>query len=294
LRQSEKEEKNSAVSRRPSYLPSEISLLVALLFFTTVNLIYAENKSDYQTSSGSAYYPDLTLIFLVLGAAFLTISIVGFLRIESRKPLTIDSQSRVRKSLGAIVAEAIFQNRGVLTLIAVAYGLVFAFIDGILIYQPTIDFGSNYGVTVPTSVVENCCGPPGYVPVGLVYFPAQHLGIELIPLSLMIMVLVSVLVGVNVALLLESVRISRPMKMQKSGNSFVGGIIGAAFGVFSGCPTCAAAFFLSMIAGSGATAFSFTISELQPAIILISIPLLFFSIVWQARSIRTILLGCKI
>lgn len=292
--QSEKEEKNSAVSRRPSYLPSEISLLVALLFFTTVNLIYAENKSDFQTSSGSAYYPELTLVFLVLGAAFLTVSIVGFLRIESRKPLTIDNQSRLRKSLGAIVAEAIFQNRSVLTLIAVGYGMVFAFIDGILIYQPTIDFGTNYGVTVPTYVVENCCGPPGYVPVGLVYFPAQHFGIELIPLSLMIMVLVSVLVGVNVALLLESVRKSKPMKMQKSGNSFVGGIIGAAFGVFSGCPTCAAAFFLSMIAGSGATAFSLTISELQPAIILISVPLLFFSIVWQARSIRTILLGCKI
>jgi len=294
LGQSEKEEKNSAVSRRPSYLPSEISLLVALLFFTTVNLIYAENKSDFQTSSGSAYYPELTLVFLVLGAAFLTVSIVGFLRIESRKPLTIDNQSRLRKSLGAIVAEAIFQNRSVLTLIAVGYGMVFAFIDGILIYQPTIDFGTNYGVTVPTYVVENCCGPPGYVPVGLVYFPAQHFGIELIPLSLMIMVLVSVLVGVNVALLLESVRKSKPMKMQKSGNSFVGGIIGAAFGVFSGCPTCAAAFFLSMIAGSGATAFSLTISELQPAIILISVPLLFFSIVWQARSIRTILLGCKI
>ena len=172
--------------------------------------------------------------------------------------------------------------------------------DAILIYQPTVDFPSAYGVANPSAFVETCCGPPGYIPVGLVYFPAQHFGIQLIPISVLIMVLVSLLVGVNVSLIVVSVRKTRSLKQESKvspqfrKSSLMGGALGAAFGLFAGCPTCAAVFFLSMIAGSGATAFSLVISQYQPVIIVLSIPLLLGSIFWQAKSIRTILLGCTV
>ncbi len=214
----------------------------------------------------------------------------------------MDSKSRVMKSLGTTVAETIFQNGRIISIASIVYGAIFAFLDGILIYQPSVNFASAYGITSPSFVVEYCCGPPGYVPAGQAYFPAEHFGIQLIPASILMMLLVSTLVGVNVAFLITSIRSSQPMRnLQIFGSSaslnrtsFLGGAAGATFGVFAGCPTCAAAFFLSMIAGSGATAFSLTISEFQPVIILVSIPLLFGFIIWQARGLRKILTGCSI
>jgi hypothetical protein len=285
---------------RPSYLVSEFSLVTALVFFTFINLLYATNKSEFQTSGESPFYPDLTLSLLIIGTALLSLTVISFLRVEVRRPVHVGANSRITESLGAIIGNSIIWNRRLVVLVALVYGTVFAFLDGILIYQPTVNFATVYGVTSTSSIVENCCGPPGYVPVGLAYFPAQHVGIQLIPISILTMVLVSLLVGVNAALLFESVKDSRPLKQRINtpiapGNTpFLGGAIGAVFGVFAGCPTCAAAFFLSMIAGSGATVFSLTISEFQPVIVLISIPLLVGSIVWQSRSIRTILQGCAV
>jgi hypothetical protein len=280
---------------------SGILLLVALVFFTCMNIIYAQNKAEFQTSTGSYFYPDVSLALLLLGTVFLAISAVNFLLIESRRPLSIDSSSRLVRSLGAIIADTIFQSKRIIALVAIIYAVIFAFLDGILIYQPSVDFASSYGISTPSAILESCCGPPGYVPVGLVYFPAEHFGIQLIPISILIMLLISVLVGVNVAFLMGSIEKSKPMKLQKASatirfgkSSFVGGALGATFGVFAGCPTCAAIFFISMIAGSGATAFSLAISEYQPEIILLSIPLLLTSIWWQARSIRSFLLGCAV
>ena len=262
-------------------------------------MIYAENKSDFQTSSASPYYPQFTFVLLVFGAVFVLVSAFSFLSTEAKRSPAIDSNSRVTEGIGAIIAKTIFQSRKLIALVSVVYAIIFAFLDGILIYQPTVNFTLSYGVSSPSIVIENCCGPPGYVPVGLAYFPAQHVGVQLIPISILIMILVSLLVGINVALLITSVEKSRPIKLQKSSahggkSPILSGVIGAVFGVFAGCPTCAAAFFLSMIAGSGATVFSLAISEFQPVIILVSIPLLIASILWQARSIRTILLGCKV
>jgi hypothetical protein len=295
------ETKSRELKRKPSFISSWITLLVSLSFFTGLNLVYAENKPAFELSSSSAFYADLTLVLLLVGVAFLCASVFLFLRVEIRNHPIIDSNSRVSYSVGGIIAETIFRNRKLIALVAIVYGVVFALLDGILIYQPTVDFATVYGVTNPSTVVETCCGPPGYVPVGLVYFPLQHLGLQLIPMSLLIMILVSVLVGVNVSLLIASIEKSRPLTTMnpnapstRANSSFLGSAVGAVFGVFAGCPTCAAAFFLSMIAGSGATAFSLTISQFQPVIILVSIPLLFGSIAWQARSMKKIMLGCSL
>lgn len=285
------------------YFVSEFFIALALVFFTAMNIIYVENRSVFQTSNGSSsFYPDVTLLLLLVGVAFLATGAASFLRIEAKQPIGAESDSIFSKSIGGIVADTVSKYGRIVIVVAAIYGAIFALLDGILIYQPTVNFASVYGFSSPGVVVADCCGPPGYVPVGLMYFPAEHLGIQLIPISVLIMILVSLLVGVNAALLLASVEKSRPLKLQKrtgvtvgsGGSSFLSGVLGAAFGVFAGCPTCAAAFFLSMIAGSGATAFSLIISEFQPAIILISIPLLFGSILWQAKSIRKVQLGCPI
>lgn len=281
------------------YLLAESFFLGAILSFTGMNLIYAANKIDFESSSGTAFYPDVALILLVIGAIFLASSLLSFFSIESQRPLERDAQFRLLKSAGSIIAESISQNKLIVAATAAVYATIFALLDGILIYQPSVNFLTAYGVSNPAIVIENCCGPPGYIPVELIYFPSQHFGIQLIPISVMIMLLISLLVGVNVALLVVSVKKSRFSTTQKldvgvKTSPVFGGAFGSILGVFAGCPTCAAAFFLSMIAGSGATAFSIAISEFQPVIILLSVPLLFGSIWWQARAIGKILVGCSV
>jgi hypothetical protein len=284
-----------------NYLGAKLSVVTSLPLFIALNVIYAENKSAFLTSNSSPFYPDLSLILLSAGSILILYGVLSFLRAERKRPMYADGKSRVGWSIGRIISDAFFQHAGVIALAGIVYGVFFAFVDGILIYQPTVDFHSAYGFASPGALVETCCGPPGYIPVGLVYFPAQHFGVQLIPISVVIMMLVSFLVGVNVSLIVMSVRKSKSLKQESTNDSpqfrkssFMGGALGAAFGLFAGCPTCAAVFFLSMIAGSGATAFSLVISEYQPVIIALSIPLLLASIIWQARSIRTILHGCSV
>jgi hypothetical protein len=287
---------------RVSYFTAELFLILSLFCFTGLNLVYGENRAEFQTSGGSPLFPDVTLALLVFGSIFVVMSFRSFLLVQKKKLPVVDARSRIVKNLWTIIAETIFQNRKAISLVATIYAVIFAFLDGILIFQPSVDFVSAYGYSSPAFVLENCCGPAGYVPVGLAYFPAQHFGIQLIPISLLIMLLVSILVGINVAFLISSVRSSQPIRSSSnqgghsglSRNSFFGSTVGAVFGVFAGCPTCAAAFFLSMIAGSGATAISITIAEFQPVIILVSIPLLVGSIFWQTKSLQKILLGCQL
>jgi hypothetical protein len=283
-----------------NFLGAKLSLLLALLSFIALNAIYAENKSAFLTSDSSSFYPDLSLILLSAGSILILYGVLSFLQAERKRPVSVDGNSRIEWSLGRIISDAVFQQGRIIAISAVIYGIFFAFVDAILIYQPSVDFTTSYGFASPATVVEYCCGPPGYVPVGLVYFPAQHFGVQLIPISVLIMVLVSLLVGVNVSLIVASVRKTRSSKAESTGSaqfrksSFMGGVLGAAFGLFAGCPSCAAVFFLSMVAGSGATAFSLVISRYQPVIIALSIPLLLVSIFWQAKSIRTIMLGCSV
>jgi len=283
-----------------NFLGAKLSLLLALLSFIALNAIYAENKSAFLTSDSSSFYPDLSLILLSAGSILILYGALSFRQAEGRRPMSVDTNSRIDWSLGRIISDAVFQQGRIIAISATIYGIFFAFVDAILIYQPAVDFASAYGFASPAAVVEYCCGPPGYIPVGLVYFPAQHIGIQLIPISVLIMMLVSLLVGVNVSLIVASVRKTRSLKVESTGSpqfrksSFMGGALGAAFGLFAGCPTCAAVFFLSMIAGSGATSVSLVISRYQPVIIALSIPLLLVSIIWQAKSIRTIMLGCSV
>ena len=191
--------------------------------------------------------------------------------------------------LGRIISDAIFLQKKLFVSATAIYALVFALLDGILVYQPNVNFAIDYAVNSPTWRVATCCGTPAYVPVGLLYLPAQHLGVELFPLSVLLMLIVSVLVGLNVALIVKALRLSRSQNTKGAAGS----VLGAAFGLFAGCPTCAAAFFLSMIAGTGATAFSAIIAEYQPLIVALTLPLLTFSIYLPGKKHRNYPAGLR-
>jgi len=281
----------------PGFLGTKVYVVAALGAFTGANLLYGTNRASFLSANSSEAYSILSFGLLLLGAVLLSLGSVSYLQAERWTEPSIDGKSRLKWRLGKIISDSLFLQKKVVAVSAVVYALFFAFVDGILVYQPGVDFASQYLVSKPSVIIETCCGPPGYVPVGLIYLPAQHFGIQLIPISIFTMVLVSLLVGLNVSLLNTAVKQTKSKEVlidTSMGKRFAGGALGAALGLFAGCPTCAAAFFLSMIAGSGATAFSALVSEFQPVIIGLSIPLLLVSIIFQAKNVRNFLFGCSI
>jgi hypothetical protein len=279
---------------RPSYVLSRVALVLGIVLFTASNIFYVVNTSEFYDPGGSPLYSFTTLAIITIASVSLGVAGFSFLRTQAQISPVADGYGILRWQFGRIISDAVFQQKRLFVSITTIYGIFFAFLDGIVVYQPQVDFSISYAVSGPSIRFLTCCGSPAYVPVGLLYLPAQHLGVELFPLSVLLMLLVSLLVGLNAGLLVRAFRLSRTQDIDSSKRKgAAGGILGAAFGLFAGCPTCAATFFISMIAGTGATALSTLISSYQPLIVAVTVPLLFFSIYWQAKSIGIILQGCN-
>ncbi|MGI0090800.1 MAG: hypothetical protein ACREBS_03735 [Nitrososphaerales archaeon] len=283
----------------PNYLLPKVSFLSGIVLFTISNFFYAANMTEFNKYNASASYSFTSLFLVILASAMLAVSALSYLSVERKIPPAFDDNSKIILwSIERIIADTLFGEKRIVIVASATYAVFFAFLDGILIYQPSVNFFFEYVVNGPTWRIVSCCGLPGYVPVGLLYLPAQHIGLQLVPLSVLIMLLVSILVGLNVALLyrafMQTKRFQTNVNKVSGTRGAAGGAVGAIFGLFAGCPTCAATFFVGMIAGSGATIFSTVVSEYQPVIVALTLPILFASIYWQARSFRTILQGCAV
>lgn len=191
-------------------------------------------------------------------------------------------------SISSTIASAINNKRSKQIFIAsaIGYGLFFALTSGIILYKPEIN-ASDYGFPVPHAEIAPCCDPPGYMPMILAFF-TEHVGLQIIPLNLVLLVIVSFLVGLNFALS------SRTFALARNGRSL--GTFGAITGLFVGCPTCAGTAF-TMLFGLGAGATSVTLfltsfeAQLQTIFIAISIPVLLVTPLIMARNIRKSSLG---
>ncbi|MDG6905268.1 MAG: hypothetical protein JRN20_05720 [Nitrososphaerota archaeon] len=282
----------SVEGAQPSYTIAKASFLLGVALIVSANLFYALNYERFYNYFAPPFYSYVSLILVTLASLSFGVSAFSYFSIQQRI-LPKSDGSVLLWSMERIISDAVFQQKKIFVIATVIYGFVFSLLDGILVYQPNVDFYVNYFVNGPTWRVVTCCGSPGYVPLGLFYLPAQHIGVELYPLSFLLLLIVSILVGLNVSLLVKAFRASRISANRAEKKGIAGTILGATVGLFAGCPTCAAAFFLSMIAGTGATAFSAIIAAYQPLIVALTIPLLIFSVMWQARSIRMIFKGCE-
>ncbi len=149
-----------------------------------------------------------------------------------------------------------------------AYGLFYAVLTSMIVYQPGVNFVAAYGATFPSASIAACCGSPAYVPVVRVFL-ANHLALLVIPLTAVLLVAVAVLVGLNAAL----AAFAYDSRARGAGGRWLGGL-GAIIGLFTGCPTCAGLFFANFLGGSGAVAFATVIGYYQPVFILFSLPIL--------------------
>lgn len=223
--------------------------------------------------------------YLVLFASFVSIG-WGLYKMYKTKISSTDS------TITSIIANAIHNKRSkqIFIISAIGYGLFFAFTSGTIIYKPDIN-ATDYGFPQPPHIeLSPCCDLPGYMPMIFAFF-TEHIGLQIIPLNLLLLVMVSFLVGLNFALS------SAVFSIAKSGGKL--GAFGAVTGLFVGCPTCAGTVF-TMLFGFGAGATTFTLfltsfeAQIQTIFIAISIPILFVTPVIMAKKIKSQNESCAI
>lgn len=222
---------------------------------------------------GIAFY---TMMILALGAIG-----YGFHRYHKQKVKTL------QEDVFSIIAHVTWnkKSRQIFLATGIGYGIFFALTSGILVYQSNVVFSQNYGVIVPSAEIAPCCGDIGYVPKILVY-ATEHVGLQIIPINLVLQIAVSYLVGLNAAIAANAFSII------KKGAGM--GSIAATTGLFIACPTCAGTFLSLFVSSSGAVAFTLAVTQLQTLFIAITIPLLVFTPVMMAKKIKSSGWSCKI
>ena len=169
------------------------------------------------------------------------------------------------------------RSRRVFVSVFVIYGIFFALVSGTLVYQPDVNFVTHYGAEIPSWFVSPCCDAPGYMPKMIIYL-TEHIGLQIIPINLVLQITVSYLVGLNAAVALNAYNVSRG----KRGL----GTIGATAGLFVACPTCAGTFLSVFVGTASGIALSVALAQLQTLFIAISIPVLLITPYMMARKIR--------
>ena len=189
--------------------------------------------------------------------------------------------------------KAIENTNGILTIIAkttmnsksrkifvvtfIAYGIFFSLTAGLIVYQPDVIFSQHYDAVVPSAHMNACCGEPGYMPTIIVYI-TEHIGLQIIPINLVLVVVVSYLVGLNTALAIKAISITK-----RSGGLTS---IGATTGLFIACPTCVSTFFAIFIGSSSAVAFTVILTQLQTLFVGITIPILLLTPILIAKKMQ--------
>ena len=258
---------------------SHVLVLIGFLAIAVTFLAYAKNSSLIITPAAMPALQRLAVAtYVVLFLAFVAIG-WGLYKMYRSKIATSDS------TISSIIANAINNKRAkqIFVISAIGYGIFFAFTSGVIIYKPDIN-ATDYGFPKPPHAeLSPCCDLPGYMPMIFVFF-TEHVGLQIIPLNLVLLVAVSFLVGLNFAIS------ATVFSIMKSGGKL--GTIGAITGLFVGCPTCAGTAFTMLFGfGTGATTFTLFLTsfeaEVQTIFIAISIPVLLVTPIMMARKLKS-------
>jgi len=191
------------------------------------------------------------------------------------------------KDLSTIIALATWNSKSRKIFVAtfIGYGIFFSLVSGTLVYQPEVNFAIHYGATIPSGFIAPCCDSPGYMPKIIVYL-TEHVGLQIIPINLVLQIIVSYLVGLNVSIAVSAYTISKKGRGMST--------IGAAAGLFIACPTCAGTFLSIFIGTASGIALSIALTQMQTLFIAISIPVLLATPYIMAKKLRNADGSCKI
>ena len=268
------------MEKQKSVARSNVALiLVGFLAIAVSFLAYAKNSNLTITPAAMPALHSLAVAtYVVLLTSFVAIG-WGLYKTYKKKISSNDT------TILSVIAKAINNKRAkqIFIISAIGYGLFFAFTSGIIIYKPDIN-ATDYGFPKPPHVeLSPCCDLPGYMPMIFAFF-TEHVGLQIIPINLLLLVSVSFLVGLNFAVS------STVFSIAKSGGKL--GAFGAITGLFVGCPTCAGTAFTMLFGfGTGATTFTLFLTsfeaQVQTIFIAISIPVLLATPIIMAKKIRS-------
>jgi hypothetical protein len=273
---------------RPSWVTAAgvLVICVATIFYS-----YEQSFMSFVTPALATSYAQLAYIYLVVMLIGGGLVVIGIRRMLSERIAQMNSRGVAPLNPGWILPYVLSQKRfrRCFGASAFLYGLFYAFVTSIIVYQPTVNFVQAYRATFPSALIGPCCGPPLYTPTLTVYL-VNHLGLLIIPLTVLLLVVVSVLVGLNFAL----AAFAFSNRVRGTGRSWIGGL-GAIVGLFTGCPTCAGLFFANIVGGAGAVSFAAALSYYQPVFIALSIPVLLATPFLISRSLSKVIKeGCVV
>ena len=243
-------------------------------------LIYSRSASLELTPEAITVLERVAVIFyIILIMSFVAISF-GLYRYHNQKAL------ENKEGLLSIIATTTLnkKSRRIFILTFIGYGIFFSFTSGMLVYQPEVVFSYHYGAIVPSAHITPCCGEPGYMPKIIVYL-TEHIGLQIVPINLVLQIFVSYLVGLNTALAVSA------FTFFKKGSGI--NTIGATTGLFIACPTCVGVFSSIFIGSTSAIAFTVAITQMQTLFILFTIPILLTVPFIMARKLRSQDKNCK-
>lgn len=256
-------------------LRKRVGIVLPLAAIITLFMIY----SRFQEST--IISPDVLQVLERLAIGFyviLSLSIVALaIGIDSyHKKAAQKNDNSIQFILSNILLRK--RSRKVFWITFFVYGVFFSMASGTLVYQPDVTFSLHYNADVPSAFIAPCCDPPGYMPKIIVYM-TENVGLQIIPVNLLLQIVVSYLVAFNVAIAVPAISLSR-----KTGSGLCG--TGSVAGLFIACPTCAGTFltlFLGTALSSGLTLY---LVQLQTVFIALSIPILLITPIYMAKKFK--------
>ena len=239
--------------------------IVFVIYSSISNFSITADSLQSMERLAIGFYVILLLSFGIIG--------YGIYRYHQRK--VIENDRGVLSIIAKTTMDA--KSRKIFIVTFIAYGIFFSLTAGLIVYQPDVIFSYHYDAIVPSAHMNACCGDPGYMPTIIVYM-TEHVGLQIIPINLVLVLIVSYLVGLNTALAVKAISITR-----KSGGLTS---IGATTGLFVACPTCASTFFAIFIGSSSAVTFTVILTQLQTLFVGITIPILLLTPIIIAKKIQ--------
>ena len=249
-------------------------IVIGFIIITILFLIYARTASLVLTPDAVLVIERLAGIFYIIITMALGIISFGLYKYHKQKA------NEKNDKLLSIIAATTFNKKSkkIFLLTFIGYGIFFSLTSGMLVYQPEVIFSYHYGAIVPSVHLTACCGEPGYMPKITMYL-TEHIGLQVVPINLVLQIIVSYLVGLNTSLAVNAFTF-----FKKEGG--LSGI-GATTGLFIACPTCVGTFSSIFVGSAGAVAFTLAISQLQTMFILITIPILLAVPFIIAKKLKT-------
>ena len=247
-----------------------------IIGFAVIGIIFVlySNIDDFSITTDSIQSIERLAVgfYVVLLMSFGAIG-YGIYRYHHRK--SVENTNSILTIIAKITLNS--KSRKIFVATFMIYGIFFSLTAGLIVYQPDVTFSHHYDAVIPSAHMNVCCGEPGYMPTIIVYL-TEHVGLQIIPINMVLVIIVTYLVGLNTALAVKAISITK-----KSGG-LTG--IGAITGLFVACPTCLSTFFALFIGSAGAVTFTIILTQLQTLFVGITIPILLLTPILIAKKMQ--------